>query len=827
MIDFLNFNKKSKDPTKLRAEKPDEDFIPYVCHYDPKTILTKNGELLQIIRITGFGKSGDSDTALRDAIRNAIHDKVKNENFAFWFHTIRRKKNITSGGEFDEFFAKKIDEDWVQHNDFSKQYVNELYITIIVEGLDTSITNFKTFLKSFFYSVNRKSHKDYLKEAHKKLTILSADILADLHEYGAKLMGIVEWDGVIYSEPMRFFGKIVNLYEERYPLPLEDLSTHISSHKIAFGNRELEVVGYNNKNFAAMLSLKEYSEASLAELDKFMQLPIEFIISQSFDFSFNKKDLAHHKHQDYILHLSNDIQFRDISGIGDFVDSDTGKAVDYGKMQTTFMIISKTHHQMEIDVKNAIEQLSSFGYAIIREDIFLEHCFWSQLPGNFNMLRRQKIINTLRVGGFATFQNVPSGSIAGNYWGPAISVFKTVLHTPYFFNFHEGKIGHTLITGELNSGKTVMTNFLVAQSRRVGGRLFYFDFGAKSKCFFRALNGKYYDFDGNDEEVPHFNPLALVNDVAAKPFLIEWFSNLVISAKDHIPPAEIALMPQIIEEIIDAKLTVFSEAIEFFNNRRTANIYSHLQIWNNKKLINIFNQNEIDWHDVIMGFNFSVDKRYRFIYLPIIEYIFYRIESMLDGSPTVMVVGEVFDRIYDDLFAEKIKSFLLRLADKNCVVIMSCSTVSTLKQESVITNVISTIPTRIFLPNKDPHSNYQTMLNLDNEEINILKVLESKQRHFMLTHGDESIIASLDLSFSKEIVKMLSANQMTVSVMDEVILHLQEELGSDSTQKIQPEVWITKLLEILAEIQRELDEEQAKAIREARIASKKIAYSAT
>ena len=69
------------------------------------------------------------------------------------------------------------------------------------------------------------------------------------------------------------------------------------------------------------------------------------------------------------------------------------------------------------------------------EDIFLEHCFWSQLPGNFSFLRRQKIINTGRIAGFASLHSFPSGSISGNHWGSAICALKTVLNTPFFFNF--------------------------------------------------------------------------------------------------------------------------------------------------------------------------------------------------------------------------------------------------------------------------------------------------------------------------------------------------------------------------------------------------------
>ena len=78
----------NKGPRTITAKKPDEDFIPYVCHYDENTILTKNGELLQVIKITGFSDQAISADiiSLRDALRDAIYDNVNDSKFSFWFH---------------------------------------------------------------------------------------------------------------------------------------------------------------------------------------------------------------------------------------------------------------------------------------------------------------------------------------------------------------------------------------------------------------------------------------------------------------------------------------------------------------------------------------------------------------------------------------------------------------------------------------------------------------------------------------------------------------------------------------------------------------------
>ena len=36
---------------------PNEEFFPYACYFDKRTILTQNGELLQVIKIPSFVKN--------------------------------------------------------------------------------------------------------------------------------------------------------------------------------------------------------------------------------------------------------------------------------------------------------------------------------------------------------------------------------------------------------------------------------------------------------------------------------------------------------------------------------------------------------------------------------------------------------------------------------------------------------------------------------------------------------------------------------------------------------------------------------------------------
>ena len=793
----------TKDVKKLTASKPDEDFLPYVCHYDKNTILTKNGELLQIIRITGL--NGDSLAAslipLRDSLRDAIYDNVKETDFAFWFHTIRRKKNINPKGTYQDFFSADISNKWSKHHNWEDNFVNELYITIISQGLETAVTDFKDFAKTFSYKSTQKIHHEHLQKSHKKLCELSEKILVEITEHGAKMLGIREWEGILYSEPMRFFGKIANLYEERYPLSVNDISNDLASHKIAFGEREIEVVGDGNKNFATLMTIKEYHEVSTQSLDKILQLPFEFIITQSFDFLFNKKDLETYLYQNHILKISEDEDFRQISGVANFVESNMNSKTDYGKLQSSIMVISNNRKDLEKDVAMMVQKFSSFGFILIREDIFLEHCFWAQLPANFSFLRRQKIINTLRIGGFAALNSFPFGNLAGNHWGNAIVTLKTVLNTPYFFNFHQQNCGHTLVLGPKSSGKTVITNFLLLMARKFNNKIFCFDFAKSSKVFIEALSGNYYKLTKNieDKNFLQLNPLSLENSEENVLFLKEWLQQLTIFLKGNVTDEQFIKTEAIIRKILAQKLTNFLSLFDALRGEETKNVYEKLKIWGSGKLAYVFgSHDEIDFSKQINAFDFDeiIDKKP--ILIPVIFYLLHKIEQTLDGSPAIIIFERSREFLENQIFAQKLDGILKKLRAKNCMVIFNVEDNQTLAKSSIAQTIAKNVATEIYTPNSNAQEHYKTMFEIDAEEFEVVKIMEAQKHIFLLKHDNDSLIIDFDLSFLEEIADILSCDDVSLAAAEEL---LADEKNHD------PAIWLPQLMEIIKEFKKQQQEE--------------------
>ncbi len=798
---------KKDEKQNILAQNPDENFIPYAIHYDTKTILTKNGELMQIIRVSGFSNTSvyAELIPLREAVRDAIRDNIKQTNFALWFNTIRRKKNISPDGEFSDYFSNSINNTWEEINNLQNDYVNELYITVIIEGIDTSIVNFKSLMGSFSKKNTKKLHESFLEKSLQSLYSVTSGILSSISDYGAKILEIKEWEGVLYSEQMRFLGKICNLQERFYPVSAIDISEDLTVNKIAFGNNIIEVIAGNQTFFATILSIKEYIEINIELLDKILQIPFEFVISQSFDFSYDESELAHFKYQDKILRVSEDQYFRDISGVTNFFESIDGTATDYGKLQTTIMIICKTPEELNKDVKLISEQFQDLGIIAIREDVFMEDCFWAQLPANFRFLKRQKIVNSYKIAGFSSLYSFASGAISGNYWGPAVTTFKTITNTPYFFSFHDGDQGHSMFLGKNSSGKTTLLNFILAQTRRFKSKIFYFDFDNKAKNFINMLGGFYYDLSYSDpqsKECLKINPLALNINPNFRKFLSEFFYSFIYKYKAGIPEEELQNITKIVDKILVNKCDKFSDAVKLFNTDETKKIYEIIKFWEEPELARIFDHDrEINWSDRIMGFDLTeyVDKD--FIIVPILYCMLYKIENIInEDTPSIVVFKSADKLLNNEIFADKIIHLLDRFRLKNSVVIF-CFDAEDLNEdtENLIYLISQKVSSKFILSDFNVSESLKTALKINNEELRLINYFKNEERKFLLKFGDNSLVANFNLSQYKPLMRLLSSSFEDIAIVEEIFNHSKE-----NDKIIDNEIAIKQFYEVVEALEQEV-----------------------
>src|SRR5476649_2492723 len=94
---------KTRSPKDKYAKREysSRHFIPFLCHWNSNTILTKNEELIQVIRVNGFSfeTADDEDLDIRKNLRNTLFKGLEGTGTTLYFHIIRRRANIFATSE--------------------------------------------------------------------------------------------------------------------------------------------------------------------------------------------------------------------------------------------------------------------------------------------------------------------------------------------------------------------------------------------------------------------------------------------------------------------------------------------------------------------------------------------------------------------------------------------------------------------------------------------------------------------------------------------------------------------------------------------------------
>lgn len=783
---------KKTEGKLIDHEVIEQDFVPYACHIDPHTILTKNGELLQIVKITGFAFEALTNDIrdLRETIRQAIRESVTTTDFAVCIHTVRRAADIRPEGEYPEDFSRILNASWIEHNGWDNQYLNEIYITILHQGEKARLKDVASTLRGLFPARERHARNRYIDESHGRLQEATLGMLRVLNEYGAHRLGLIEDGGVVYSEPLKFLGKLVTLTDEDVPLPERGLDDMLSqAMDIAFGSNVMEVRNYRvgKTRYGALLTIKEYHKISINALGRLLQMPVEFVISQSFDFIHHKEALKHFEEQSDIYKMSGTVDLASSSGLSAVMANNRGQATDFGEHQITIFVMNDSLDGLEKNLLLVTREFNALGMTLLREDMMLEEGYWAQLPGNFPFLRRLRPIDTARVGGFALLNNLPSGRANNTHWGPALSLFYTAARTPYFFNFHIGTNGHTILVGPSGSGKTVLMNFLLSEARKYQTKLFYFDHDRSSEVFLRSIGGEYHRVLETDHLSrplwPAMNPLLLDDTPGNRTFLLVWLESLLQDAAPGIARYREQFWPHLAGGIdhlftlprAERRLKVLADFVRLREER----LGVYLAEWHSTgTFAAVFDHAEdaLDLSGGIVGFNLSELSKQPRTRAPVVAYLLHRIMNELDGYPAIVVLDEAWRLLDNPIFTTRLGGWLEKLRGMNAIALLATERSEEAHKSELNPTIMEHIATQIFLPDPTADNSLIETFGLSEQELVYVQAMESRRRHFLLKRGPEAIVAEMNLQGLEPLMNVLSADADRLRKFDALRASKGEEL---------------------------------------------------
>ena len=795
---MIRLSKTRPEKEKYRqAEKPVSDFIPYKCHWDSNTILTKDNALMRVIKITGysFETADDEDVDLRKEMRNMLFKGLGSGSLTLYSHVIRRKRTIDDGENdyksdptvtMPADFISYLSEEWRKKYETIESYVNELYITVLFKPDTAGAAILEHIYKKILQSSDKSQWEQDMREMSDNLDEITIRIENSFRDVDAKLLGIRSTSSGDFCEVLEFLGMLVNCGRWMpIRVPKGDIDKHLANYRLFFGSKALEARGPTGSLYAGIVSVQEYGpQTSAGVLDGFLQMPFEFIMTQSFSFANRSVAIGQMQLQQNRMIQAEDKAISQIAEISEALDLAMSGEIGFGSHHLTVLCVEESVKNLENALSMASVELSNTGIKSVREHINLEPSYWGQLPGNIDYIVRKCTINTLNLAGFVSLHNYPSGKLQGNHWGEYVTVLDTTSGTPYYFSFHVRDVGHTLIIGPTGAGKTVLMNFLCAQAQKFKCRMYFFDKDRGAEIFIRALNGVYTIIDPST--ATNFNPFALPDTGENRTFLMEFLKVLVTTTEKNLTPEDIKTLNLSIEGNykLAPKDRRLCNIVPFLGMDGPGTLASRIAMWHGRGSHASLFDNETDDLDLekarVFGFEMAELLKDPVSLAPALLYVFHRINISLDGSPTMIVLDEAWALIDNPVFAPKIKDWLKVLRKLNTFVIFATQSVEDAVKSQISDTLIQQTATQIFLPNLKATQVYRTAFMLSQREYTLIKTTDPSSRYFLVKQGVNAIVARVNLSGMDNIINVLSGRAETVLIAEE----LRKKYGD------KPEKWL-------------------------------------
>lgn len=765
--------------------------LPYARHVDDHTIETRDGLLMQTMHLRGllFETADTDEINYRKRLRDAMLQSIGSSRFALYHHIVRRRIEVELSADHGDDFSRRLDQVWRARLATKKLYVNELFLTLVRRPLQGRVGGLDRLRGRLSRGQEEAAGRA---QDLRQLEVARDALMAALGSYEPRLLGVYPTAQGPCSEQLEFLSALYNGEVRPVLLPTQDLGAYLPYRRVSFGQETVELgpAGTTQRSFLGILSIKDYpGQTAPGMLDELLRLPFELTVSQSFGFVERQAALSRMNLALRRMRSAEDEALSLRADLATAKDEVAAGRAGFGEHHMTIAIRGETPAAVDEGVAEAQAALAELGIIAVREEIALEPAFWAQFPGNFKYIARRGLVSTANFAALASGHNFPLGQAEGNHWGEAITLLETTAAGPYYFNFHQGDLGNFTVIGPSGSGKTVVLNFLLAQARKLGPRIIFFDKDRGAELFIRAIGGRY---DLLRAGIPSgLNPLQLDDNAANRRFLTEWLALLAGGADiDETARIKDAVDANFGQPVEHRRLRHFAELLRGGHRPHGADLWSRLKPWWGEGERAWLFDNPIDRTDLSaqsVGFDMTQILDDPAMRTPAMMYLFHRVEERLDGNAAIIVVDEGWKALDDDVFVRRIKDWEKTIRKRNGIVGFATQSAQDALESRIASAIIEQAATQIFMANaKARADDYIEGFGLTPHEYELIRTLPDNAHCFLIKHGGESVVARLDLTGERDLLTILSGRERTVRLLDEI----RAESGDD------PADWIPRLLEV-------------------------------
>jgi type IV secretion system protein VirB4 len=399
-------------------------------------------------------------------------------------------------------------------------------------------------------------------------------------------------------------------------------------------------------------------------------------------------------------------------------------------------------NRLNENTRLVMKTVQNLGFSCRIEDVNAVEAWRGSLPGDGYCNVRRILLHTLNLADMMPITSVWAGlrenpSALMPKQSPALLYAATSGATPFRFNLHVSDLGHTLIVGPSGAGKSTALGLIAAQwFRYPRAQVFAFDRGYSIWMLTEAARGEFYDLAGPKSDLA-FCPLRDIDDEADIAWAVGWIEVLCELNGFRFAPKH---RNAVADAVIQLRLSPTRTLTELSANVQDMEIRDALQHFTVMGPLGPLLDAEYDGlgHGRMLAFEtenlLQLDDK---AVIPVLLYLFRRIEQRLDGSPTLILLDEAWSYLEHELFRNRLKDWLKTMRRRNAVVVMATQQISDIANSQIADVVLENCPTKILLPNaesKNPGSReFYARVGLNERELEILQLSIPKQHYYIVS----------------------------------------------------------------------------------------------
>lgn len=776
-------------PKFFKKERGLDSYLPFLGFVSDGIMFLKNGGFATTFEIRGRDLSSSTNYELSSVSRIVNSALMKlGDGWMAHIDTIRKEsKYYPSENEcfFSDIVTKAIDSSRRQIFQSNEMcFENKYYITLTYIPM-------KLNKKSFLFSEERESK-------NKNSTDLDI-LLAKYKESIDKFLNLFSSEVFIKKlkseEILSYLNYCITGKDHKITMPLIPMYLdYILASEDLFGGIKPKI-GKNNIRIIAIKSLPSYFHTGF--LDILNNLPFPFRFSSRFIFldqATSKKkiekirkdwDQAKNTVQSLVnekIGTPSSTSFLSGDAIEMAFDADNAvklnqsQVLGYGCYTASIVLMGEDEEKLEEHANQVLKQLEQIGFPSFIETLNSVEAYLGAIPSIGYANIRKPILSTLNLAhlmpltaAWAGDERHPNERYGIN--APPLLYAASAGLTPFRVSLHVGDVGHSLIIGSTGSGKSTLLSFIAAQHFRYkNAQIFAFDKGNSIFTLCKAAGGSHFNLGANDGAIS-FCPLSALETADDVTFAIEWISSILeLQFNRNLQPNEQIAIKNAIEIMKKETKEGYRTLSTFVSQVQHHEIRDALAKYVDKEMYgNIFDGNK----DFITNSSFNVFEMENLIekgeeiLLPALSYMFKIIKRKLDGRPTLLILDEAWIFLKNKVFIKRIEQWLRELRRFNCAVIFATQSVSEVKNSEIVSVILESCKTKIYLPNPAMYQNpeirkiYESF-GLNEKQIEIIAKAQQKREYYLSSEVGNRLIEILFDKLTLSFVGVSSESDLNI-----------------------------------------------------------------